>query len=68
MRPITILKVGGTVLEDEQSYELFLDACSKIEQPFILVHGGGKRVSALSKALGVEPVMVDGRRVTDEKT
>jgi acetylglutamate kinase len=68
MRPITILKVGGSVLEDEKSHELFLDACCKIEQPFILVHGGGKRASALSKELGVEPVMIDGRRVTDEKT
>lgn len=68
MRPITILKVGGSVLEDEKSHELFLDACSKVEQPFILVHGGGKRATALSKELGVEPVMIDGRRVTDEKT
>jgi acetylglutamate kinase len=34
----------------------------------ILVHGGGKIANVLMKQLGIEPKMVDGRRITDEKT
>ena len=32
----------------------------------ILVHGGGVMASQMQKAMGLQPVMIEGRRVTDE--
>ena len=34
----------------------------------VMVHGGGKQATQLSKQLGIEPQMIQGRRVTDEET
>jgi acetylglutamate kinase len=34
----------------------------------VLVHGGGKEITALARALGLETQFVDGLRVTDDRT
>ena len=39
-----------------------------MEGPKILVHGGGRKASEVSAAMGLEPKMINGRRVTDEAT
>lgn len=64
---LTIVKVGGAVVEDEAQLSRLLSDFSAIEGRKVLVHGGGRRATAVAKALGIETKMVNGRRVTDAK-
>lgn len=66
MEKITIVKVGGAVVEDEAQLARLLSDFSSIEGRKMLVHGGGRRATAIAKALNIETKMVNGRRVTDE--
>ena len=62
---LTIVKVGGAVVEDEaQLAQLLKDFCA-IEGRKVLVHGGGRRATQVGSQLGIESKMVDGRRITD---
>ena len=65
---LTIVKVGGFIFEDEYKLDSFLSNFSKISENKILVHGGGKIASNFSKKLGIVPIMLEGRRVTDKET
>ena len=62
---LTIVKVGGAVLEDPQQCGSLLDAFAAIEGKKILVHGGGRTASTIASQLGIKTRMVDGRRITD---
>jgi acetylglutamate kinase len=62
---LTIVKVGGAVVEDEVQLKQLLKDFSAIKGPKILVHGGGRRATKVAAALGIETKMVDGRRITD---
>lgn len=64
---ITVVKVGGAIVEDEAQLELLLKNFSEIEGPKVLVHGGGRRATKIASELGIESKMVNGRRITDEK-
>ena len=66
-KKITVVKVGGAVVEDEQQLSALLDNFSKIEGNKVLVHGGGRRATKIAASLGIESIMVGGRRVTDAK-
>ena len=66
MDRITIIKVGGKVVEDTMSLNALLDQFSKISGYKILIHGGGTTATELASKLGIETKMVDGRRITDE--
>lgn len=68
MDTLFILKIGGKVIEDEHLLTLALR--SFVAQPGlkILIHGGGKRASELSRQLGIPVQMVQGRRITDAAT
>ena len=63
---LTILKVGGAVVEDAASLALLIQEFAAIEGPKVLVHGGGRSATALATQLGIETHMIDGRRVTDD--
>jgi acetylglutamate kinase len=65
---LTILKIGGNVLDNSLLLNSVLDSFAAIKENKILIHGGGKIANVLMKQLGIEPKMVDGRRITDEKT
>lgn len=65
---LQVVKIGGNVIEDEKQLSQFLNLFSKLKGPKILVHGGGKRATALLKKLGIEPRMHQGRRITDQDT
>lgn len=65
---LTVLKIGGKLLDDEAQLGSALTAFANIEGPKILVHGGGKKGSEISRRLGIEPQMVEGRRITDAAT
>ena len=62
---LTIVKVGGAVVEDEAQLTQLLKDFAAIKGPKILVHGGGRRATKVAAALGIETKMVDGRRITD---
>lgn len=63
---LTIVKVGGAVVEDEQQLAQLLNDFSQIEGRKVLVHGGGRRATQVAAQLGIETKMVNGRRITDE--
>lgn len=65
MDRLTIIKVGGKVVEDSQSLNLLLDQFQKISGYKILVHGGGNTATEIAGKLGIETKMVEGRRITD---
>ena len=65
MKEITIIKVGGAVVEDEAQLTQLLRDFTAIQGPKILVHGGGRRATKIAERLGIETKMVDGRRITD---
>ena len=62
---LTIVKVGGAVVEDEAQLAQLLADFIAIDGPKILVHGGGRRATQVASRLGIESRMVDGRRITD---
>lgn len=65
MHNITIIKVGGAIVEDETSLNQLLDRFANVDGLKILVHGGGRRATKVAASLGIESRMVDGRRITD---
>jgi len=65
MDRLTIIKVGGKVVEEPESLEALLDQFRKISGNKLLVHGGGRTATEIAKRLGIETKMVDGRRITD---
>lgn len=65
---LTIVKIGGKVLEIPEKLTEALQYFVAIEGPKILVHGGGKQANVIIKALGIEPKMLHGRRITDAPT
>ena len=68
MEKLTIIKVGGKIVEEEATLQDLLKRFSKIEGRKILVHGGGRSATALATQLGIESKMVNGRRITDADT
>lgn len=65
---LKIVKIGGGVVDDRVRLEEFLKKFARLDGAKILVHGGGKTATSISTALGIETRMIDGRRVTDERT
>lgn len=65
---IKVVKVGGNVVDNEETLAAFCRDFAALPGPKVLVHGGGAVASQIQKALGLEPVKVEGRRVTDADT
>jgi acetylglutamate kinase len=65
MDRLTIIKVGGKVVEDTESMNTLLDQFKKISGYKILVHGGGNMATEIAGRLGIKTKMVEGRRITD---
>ena len=61
---LNIIKVGGAVVEDEESLKGLLMSFSGLRGKKILVHGGGKIATEVASRLGIETQMIDGRRIT----
>ncbi len=68
MKKLTIIKIGGKVIDDSVALDAFLTDFAKVEGPKILVHGGGKIASDFGEKLGIKPNYIDGRRITDAET
>ena len=68
MERITVVKIGGNVIDSPEATARFVEAFAALEGPKMLVHGGGKLATRLAAQLGIESRMVDGRRITDRET
>ena len=65
---LTVIKVGGKIVEEEATLHKLLDDFAAIEGYKVLVHGGGRSATKLAAQLGIESQMVNGRRITDAET
>ncbi len=65
---LQIFKIGGNVINSDNDLTAFLKDFAEVEGHKLLVHGGGAVANELMKKMGIEPEMVDGRRITDEAT
>ncbi|PZX17470.1 N-acetylglutamate kinase [Breznakibacter xylanolyticus] len=68
MQQLTIIKVGGKVVEEAESLNELLNDFVQLPGLKLLVHGGGRSATKISERLGIETTMVKGRRVTDAET
>ncbi|MCS7072233.1 MAG: acetylglutamate kinase [Anaerolinea sp.] len=66
--PITVIKISGHEIDDTTTLTRLAAIVAEYPQRVIVVHGGGKEISALQTALGIEPRYIDGQRVTDAAT
>ena len=62
---LTIVKVGGKIVEEEESLARLLADFAAIDGHKLLVHGGGRSATRIAAQLGIESQMVNGRRITD---
>lgn len=60
-----VIKIGGNELENGTFVQGLVTAVAALETPAVLVHGGGRAIATWQQRLGLEPLMVDGLRVTD---
>jgi acetylglutamate kinase len=66
-----VVKFGGEIADDHDRLVSFceeLALCAQVGIRIVAVHGGGKQATELGTRLGIEPRIVNGRRVTDERT
>lgn len=64
-KPVSIIKIGGNIIDNPAELKQFLSHFSAIEGYKILVHGGGKSATKMAESIGLVPQMIDGRRITD---
>ena len=65
---ISIIKIGGNIIDNEANLASFLSAYAAVEGKKILIHGGGKLATKMAADLNIPQQMVDGRRITDAAT
>ena len=68
MQRLTIIKVGGKIVEEPDTLAALIADFARIPGLKLLVHGGGRSATRLATQLGIEQKMVDGRRITDADT
>ncbi len=68
---VFVIKAGGAVFADEASTRNLIEQVAILHQvgiKTVLVHGGGPQLDSLQASLGIDTRMVNGRRVTDQKS
>jgi acetylglutamate kinase len=68
---VFIIKAGGAVFSDEISTRNLIEQVAILHQvgvKTVLVHGGGPQLDSMQASLGIDTRMVNGRRVTDQKS
>jgi acetylglutamate kinase len=68
MNKLYVTKIGGNVLDDDESLNRFLKDFASIQAPKILIHGGGALATKFGNRLGIESKYINGRRITDRET
>jgi acetylglutamate kinase len=65
-----VVKIGGDIAEQPANLHSFCEEvalCAQVGVHIVMIHGGGKQATDLSEKLGIEPRIISGRRVTDDK-
>ena len=68
METLSVIKIGGNIIDNEATLSSFLKSFASIPGKKILVHGGGKLATKLASQLEIPQQLVDGRRITDADT
>jgi len=68
MDKLTIVKIGGKIIDDENKLLSFLKSFASIDGRKVLIHGGGKLATRLAEEMNIPQQMVEGRRITDAET
>ncbi len=68
MKNLSIIKIGGNIVDKPEALQTFLNNLNKYPGPKILIHGGGAIATEMSKKLGIQVQMHNGRRITDYET
>jgi acetylglutamate kinase len=66
-----VVKAGGGVFGEPEATRVLIEQIAILHYfgvRVVMVHGGGPQLTELSEALGVPTRMVEGRRVTDQKS
>jgi acetylglutamate kinase len=66
MDRLTIIKVGGKVVEETQQLNHLLNQFNRFSGNKILVHGGGNTATEIAGKLGIETELINGRRITSK--
>lgn len=70
MEPV-LVKISGNVVDDPAALGDVIEWTRTQHNagvPVVLVHGGGRQLNEFSAQMGIETVMIEGRRVTDKHT
>lgn len=68
---IFVIKYGGAAMADDELKSGFFEDMALLQSSgirVVIVHGGGKEVTAISNKLGFETKFIDGQRYTDRDT
>jgi acetylglutamate kinase len=68
---VFVIKASGAVFGDPESTRALIEQVAILHQvgiKAVLVHGGGPQLTELSEALGIPTKMVQGRRITDQRS
>lgn len=70
MKRVSVLKLGGELLEDEPRLKAISKAIKTAAKRnrLVIVHGGGREIDAALAQVGIPKRQVDGLRVTDSET
>jgi len=63
-----VIKIGGNIIDNSEKLSKFLKDFSRIKEPKILIHGGGKIATNIAEKMGIKQKMINGRRITDSET
>lgn len=68
MKELSVIKIGGNVIDNPEALKAFLNDFSNVVGKKILIHGGGKIATKIGDKLGIESKYINGRRITDDDT
>jgi acetylglutamate kinase len=68
LKQLFVIKIGGNIIDEKAKLLSFLSSFARVNEPKILVHGGGKLATTMAAQLNIPQQLVDGRRITDEAT
>ncbi len=63
-----LLKIGGNELSNPAFLKKLAQTVAALDEPVVIVHGGGRAIADMQARLGLPTVKVDGLRVTDSES
>ena len=68
---VFVIKAGGAIFGDLAGTRSLIEQIAILHHlgiRVVMVHGGGPQLDEMQRSLGIEPRMVRGRRVTDDRS